>query len=144
MNVGPTPDGSIPDVQAGIMNEIALWMFINREAFENTVPHDPIRENDVWFLQSADGKTVYVFLPADDWELRERREFLLSAQKVDENASISLLGHNGKVLEYSPDADPAPRMEMTRGGLKLSVMRAQRIYNDLKWHNPQVVKISIP
>jgi len=144
LNLGPTPDGKIPEVQAGIMNEVALWMFINGEAFESTIPHDPIREGDAWFLQSTDGKTVYVFLPADDWALKERKEFRLSSMALDKNASISLLGHNGKVLEYSPDTDPAPRMENTGNGLKISVMRAQRIYNDLKWYNPLVVKIETP
>ena len=140
LNLGPTPDGEIPTEQAAIMNEVALWMFINQEAFDNTVPFTPIKENNTWFLQSRDGKAVYAFLMESNWKMGERREFFLPAFQKLGNSRVTVLGHNSKVLEYSPEVDPAPTIENTGNGLKLSVMMAQRIYNDRKWYNPVVVK----
>jgi alpha-L-fucosidase len=54
---------------------------------------------------------------------------------------ISVLGHSGKVLEYNPETDPSPSIINKGDGVEISVMRAQRIYNDRKWPNPIVVKI---
>jgi alpha-L-fucosidase len=45
------------------------------------------------------------------------------------------------VLEYNPEVDPQPTIKNTKEGLELSVMRAQRIYNDRKWPNPIVIKL---
>ena len=61
---------------------------------------------------------------------------------MTKSSRISVLGHNGKVLEYNPDVDPAPHMKQTDDGLELTITRAQRIYNDRKWNNPIVVKIT--
>ena len=57
------------------------------------------------------------------------------------NAKISVLGQNSKVLEYHPETDPMPTIKNTKEGIEISVMRAQRIYNDRKWPNPVVVKL---
>lgn len=141
LNVGPTPEGGIPLEQAGILNEVSLWMFINGEAFRNTVPLSTIRDDGIYFLQRPETKTTYAFLPEQSWQLGERREFMLKDFKMNPGSSIAVLGHNGKVLEYSPEVDPSPRMENVPGGLRVSVMRAQRIYNDRKWNNPIVIRL---
>jgi len=44
-------------------------------------------------------------------------------------------------LEYQPEKDPSPSINTKDGGIEISVMRAQRIYNDRKWPNPLVVKL---
>ena len=61
--------------------------------------------------------------------------------KTNSQTKVSVLGHAGEVLEYRPNVDPAPSARQTDIGLLLSVMRAQRIYNDRKWPNPVVVKL---
>jgi alpha-L-fucosidase len=53
----------------------------------------------------------------------------------------SILGQNDKVLEYSLQADPQSRFKQTDAGLEISVMRAQRIYNNGAWPNTVVVKL---
>ena len=142
LNFGPDALGNFPPEQLGILNEISLWMFINREAFENTIPHHVIKEENMWFLTSRDRKTAYVFLNEDNWILGERRTFEIEAFKSTERSQVSVLGHNGEILEYQPDADPFPKIAATQNGIQISVTRSQRIYNDRKWNNPLVVKIT--
>ena len=123
------------------MNEISLWMFINHEAFKNTVSFVVTSESNVWFLKKKGENTVYAFLLEKDWPLGERKTFNLKSIKAGENARISVLGQNSRVLEYNPDVDPEPTIKNTKEGIEISVMRAQRIYNDRKWPNPIVVKL---
>jgi alpha-L-fucosidase len=141
LNFGPDAEGLFPPEQLGVLNEIALWMFINREGFEKTWPAKHIREGNIWFQQNEKGTTAYLFIIEEEWKFGERKTFQLESLKADSDARISVLGHNGKVLEYSKDVDPLPRIKNTDKGVEISVMRAQRIYNDRKWNNPVVVKI---
>jgi len=142
LNFGPDALGNFPPEQEGVLNEISLWMFINQEAFENTVPHHIIKEGNMWFLSSKDKRTAYIFLNEDKWKFGERKTFQVQAFKITKNSQISVLGHNGKVLEYQPEKDPSPKIAQTDNGIQLSVTRSQRIYNDRDWNNPIVVKIT--
>ncbi len=142
LNFGPDALGNFPPEQMSVLNEISLWMFINREAFDNTVSHHIIKEGNMWFLTSKDKKTAYVFINEDNWEFGDRKTFLIQAFKATENSQVTVLGHNGKVLEYQPDVDPSPNITPTNSGIQISVTRSQRIYNDRKWNNPIVVKIT--
>jgi alpha-L-fucosidase len=141
LNFGPRPDGRFPPEQLGILNEISLWMFINQEAFDQTIPCETIREGNIWFLQRRDQQTVYAFLMEDQWKFGERRLFRIESLQALDDAKIVVLGHSGKVLEYNPDVDPAPTINNSNGGIEISVMRAQRVYNDRQWPNPLVVKL---
>ncbi|MBA7541690.1 hypothetical protein ES705_34006 [subsurface metagenome] len=141
LNFGPNADGIFPPEQLNVLNELALWMFINKEAFEQTVPHHPVREDNLWFLQHKDGKTAYVFIIEENWKYGERKTFQIHSLKATDKTKISVLGHNGKVLEYASEVDPSPKIKNTDNGMEISVMRAQRIYNDKQWSNPIVVKI---
>jgi alpha-L-fucosidase len=141
LNFGPDELGRFPQEQKGKLNEISLWMFINQEAFEDTVPFKLTNESNIWFMKKRNENTVYVFLEEEDWVLGERKIFNLKSLKANENTKISVLGHNSLVLEYNPNVDPKPIVKNTDDGIGISVMRAQRIYNDRKWPNPIVVKL---
>ena len=141
LNFGPDELGRFPQEQKGKLNEISLWMFINQEAFENTVPFKVTNESNIWFLKKQDENTVYVFLDEENWSLGERKVFNLKSLKAKKNTKISVLGQNSLVLEYNPNVDPKSTVKNTNNGIEISVMRSQRIYNDRKWHNPIVVKL---
>ena len=141
LNVGPTPDGEIAEDQASILNEVALWMFINGESVGEIEPWTVTRENDLWFTSAKDKNSVFVFLPGRDWTYGERKEYLIHSLKSTSSTSINVLGQNGKVLEYQPESDPSPLFEDKENGLQISVMKSQRIYNDRKWPNPVVVRL---
>ena len=143
LNFGPDALGNFPPDQLGILNEISLWMFINQEAFDETVPNkNRIKEDNMWFLRSEDGKTAYIFIIEDQWKLGEQKTYSIESLKTTKKSQISVLGHNGKVLEYQKNINPAPSFKRTHEGIELSVTRSQRIYNDRQWHNPIVVKIT--
>jgi alpha-L-fucosidase len=144
LNFGPDALGNFPPEQLGILNEISLWMFINQEAFNQTVPNQKkIKEDTMWFLKTKDGKTAYIFIiPEDKWPYGKRKTYKIESFKTTEKSQISVLGHNGKVLEYEKDINPAPSFKQTIDGIELSVTRSQRIYNDRNWNNPIVVKIT--
>ena len=141
MNIGPDAEGQFPPEQSGPLNELALWNFINREAFKNVVPWHVIREGDAWFLQKKDKNILYVFITGEPIKFGERREVLLNSVKASSDTKVSVVGHDNKTLEYSPDVNGETTFEQTGEGLKLSVFRGQRIYNDRKWPNPIVVKL---
>lgn len=141
LNFGPDAMGHFPPEQEAVLNEISLWMFINQEAFEHTEPLPVIREGNIWFLKHREDPIVYAFLVEENWKLGERRTFDLKSIKAGANSRISVLGHGGKVLEYNPGTDPSPKLIAKDEGIEISVMRAQRIYNDRKWPNPIVVKL---
>ncbi len=142
LNFGPDAFGNFPHVQLGALNEISLWMFINQEAFQQTIPHHTIKENNLSFLISKNKKTAYVFINEDNWKLGERKSYIIKTLKVTDKSQISILGHNGKVLEYQKDADVIPKVILTEKGTEISITRSHRIYNDKHWNNPIVVKIT--
>lgn len=142
LNFGPDSRGAFAPEQWGILNEISLWMFINGEAMTNTESCPVIRDGNVWYLQNRKTNAVYAFICEDDWKLGERKQIMLPSVQSTNKSSISVLGHGGKVLEYRPKVDPAPSIKpVAGGGSEISVMRAQRIYNDKKWPNPVVIKL---
>ncbi len=142
LNFGPDALGNFPSEQQAVLNELSLWMFINHEAFENTIPNHLIQEENMYFLTSKDKKTAYVFINEDNWGFGDRISFHTTAIRATEKSNISVLGQNGKVLEYQPHTDPAATIAPTPDGTHCSVTRSQRIYNDRKWDNPIVVKIT--
>ena len=144
INMGPEPSGRIPFEQERIFRELALWMFVNGECIHGIRPCPRIREGDLWFTRGGkDEGTVYVIIPQGEtpWKRGERREYTLRSLRTDGETRISVLGQNSRVLEYRPAECPACRMAQTEEGLRISVVRAQRLYNNNQWPNPVVVKL---
>ena len=143
LNIGPKADGTIPEEQDARLRELGLWMFVNRDAIYATRPWVVTNEGDLWFTKAKDEDTVYVFVTGDDrWKWGERREFLLRSVRAGDDTEVSILGQNGEVMEYRPEVDPAPRWRQTDDGLEVSAYNAQRLYNDKKWPNPVVLRIT--
>ena len=147
INAGPEPSGVIPFEQERIFRELALWMFVNDEAITGIRPCPIVGEGEgkIYYTQSKDGRSVYVFLNAfagaNPWKRGERKTITLGALKATPETRISVLGQNDKVLEYNPKADVQSRFQQTVEGLSISVVRAQRLYNNSGWPNPVVVKL---
>ena len=143
LNVGPQPDGVIPFEQERRIRELALWMFINGEAIHSVRPWHVIREGNIWFSKAKDDDTVYAFLTRlPDWKRGDRKEFTLRSVRATAETTVSVLGQTGRVLEYNVNARPEARWSQEADGLHVSVVRAQRIYNDSKWPNPIVLRIT--
>ena len=142
LNVGPKPNGELPIEQESRLREVALWHAVNGEAIHNTRPWIVPREENIWYTKQKDSNTVYAFLTGlPDWTRGSRKEFTLQSVQATDKTQVSVLGHAGLLSEYSPTTDVTPRFEQTEQGLVISVCRAQRLYNNHKWHNPVVVKL---
>ena len=145
INMGPEPSGIMPFEQERIFRELGLWMFINDEAIHDIRPCPVVGEEGIYYTQSKDGKYVYAFLTEftgeNRWKRGDRKEILLKELKATDNTGISILGQNDKVLEYDPEADVRSRFTQKSEGLEISVVRAQRIYNNRSWPNTIVVRL---
>ncbi|RZL12805.1 MAG: alpha-L-fucosidase [Pedobacter sp.] len=62
LNIGPKPDGTLPDQALARLKEIGLWMKINSDAIYNTMPVAPFKDKNVCFTQNIDGSTYAVYL----------------------------------------------------------------------------------
>ncbi|SHF74782.1 alpha-L-fucosidase [Mariniphaga anaerophila] len=143
LNVGPKPNGELPEQQEANLREIAAWNFINHEAVENVAPWILPNEENIWFTWNPREKTVYAFLTKiPDWARGERKNFLIKSVKTTEKSEVSVLGQSGELVEYQPKTDAKTYFEQKKDGLHISCVRAQRIYNNHKWPNPIVLKIT--
>lgn len=143
LNVGPMPNGKLPIEQEARLREIAAWNFINGEAIQNVNPWIISNEENIWFTWNPKEKTLYAFLTKiPGWERGARKEFVIRSVKAGEKTEVSVLGQSGELVEYQPQTDAKTYFEQKNDGLHISCARAQRIYNNHKWPNPIVLKIT--
>lgn len=65
LGIGPKPDGTFPvDVEERLV-EIGKWLDVNGEAIYGTRSMFHYQEDKVFFAQSKDEKTAYLFIPSD-------------------------------------------------------------------------------
>jgi len=140
LNVGPRPDGELPAEQEERLREMAAWYFINHECMDSVRAWVVSREKDVWFTMREPGTLYAIITDTKDWKEGERRTFLLHSVKSTPATKISVLGQNSRVIEYK-DNDVSCRYRSTEEGLEVSVVKAQRIYDDHRWPNPVVVRL---
>ncbi|WP_029283597.1 alpha-L-fucosidase [Pedobacter sp. R20-19] len=141
LNIGPKPSGALATEQEDRLREMAGWYFINHEAMDDVRSWVVSKENNIYFTQKAPGTLFAIVMDSKDWKEGERRNFFLKSAKATANTKISVLGQNSKIMEYKPDLDVSSRFKQTGNGLELSVVKAQRIYDDHRWPNPVVIKI---
>jgi alpha-L-fucosidase len=99
-------------------------------------------EENIWYTASKDKKAVYAIITGiPDWAKGARKEFVLGSVKVTPQTKISVLGQNDKVTEYANQLDVTSRFQQKADGLHISVVRAQRIYDNYKWPNPITIKL---
>jgi len=137
LNIGPMADGALPAEQEGRLREMAAWYFINHECMDSVRSWVVSREDDIWF--TARDNTLYAIVTSD-WKEGERRTFHLHSVKAGPDTRISVLGQNSRIIEYKQD-DVGCRLRQTGDDLELSVVKAQRIYDDHRWPNPVVIRL---
>jgi alpha-L-fucosidase len=143
LNVGPKPDGELPIEQEERLREVALWMFINNEAIYNARPWVITNEGDYWFTRRKGEDTLYVIAKLKDrWKYGEWKDITLRSVRASEKTVATVLGQSDKVLEYQPAVVPKTTWKQDERGLHIRAMHAQRIYNDRKWPNPVVLKLT--
>jgi alpha-L-fucosidase len=147
LNVGPMANGEIPLDQSGRIQEMALWLFANGESIYNVRPleiiQEPLAHNQTaWLLHSAADDAIYAIITGAAWPKGEQRTITLQIIRATENTEVELLGQSGHVLEYQPTVNPQAGWHQDQHGLHILAMRAQRLYNNSKWPNPVVIKMT--
>lgn len=141
LNVGPKANGTLPNEQEDRLREMGAWYFINHEAMDSVRSWVVSKEQNIYFTQKAPGTLFAMVMDAKNWKEGELRTFLLKSARATANTTISVLGQNSQIIEYKPDLDVSSKFKQTANGLELSVVKAQRIYDDHRWPNPVVIKL---
>lgn len=144
LNVGPKPNGEIQIEQEALLQEIALWNFANAESIYKVKPLPVIREENIWYTQSNDGKYIYAYVlrsSADDWKYGDRKALVLTHIEGNANTKVSILGYKSELVEYKKDFDAQTYLAPTPIGLVVSAVNGQRFYTNNRWPNAVVLKI---
>ena len=143
MNIGPKPDGELAIEQEERLREVALWMQVNQECIYGVRPWVITNEQNIWFTKAKNEDTVYAIVKQQPrWIRGEWRDFVLKSVSATGETQVSVLGQNGRVLEYRPDVKPAPSFRQEADGLHVRAMFTQRLQDNSRWPNPVVLKLT--
>src|ERR1035437_1362286 len=96
LNIGPSPEGELPDSAYSRLQEIGDWMKINGEAIYKTRPFPPYKSGKICFTSLRDG-TVYLIYLADASEIRMPSFIDLQGFKLPKGQKVRLLGNPGQL-----------------------------------------------
>ena len=143
LNIGPKPDGELPIEQEERLREVALWMQVNQECIYNVRPWVITNEQNIWYTRAKNEPTVYAIVKQQPrWVRGQWRDFVLKSVQATPQSEVSVLGQNGRVLEYRPEVNPKPSLKQESDGLHVRAMFTQRLQDNSKWPNPIVLKIT--
>lgn len=143
LNVGPKPDGELPIEQEERLREVALWMQVNQECIYGVRPWVITNERNIWFTKAKNEDTVYAIVKQQPrWTRGQWRDFVLKSVSATGKTQVSVLGQNGRVLEYRPETKPAPGFKQEPDGLHIRAMFTHRLQDNSLWPNPIVLKIT--
>jgi alpha-L-fucosidase len=143
LNIGPKPDGELPIEQEERLREVALWMQVNQEAIYNVRPWVITNEQNIWFTKAKNEDTVYAIVKQEPrWVRGQWREFVLKSVAATDKTQVTVLGQNGRVLEYRTEVKPMPSFKQQSDGLYVRAMFTHRLQDNSRWPNPIVLKLT--
>jgi len=143
LDIGPKPNGELPQQQEDRLREMALWMFANGECIYGVRPWIITHEKDVWFTRRKAERTVYAIVDRDqEWAFGAWGEVVLKSVRATPRTVASVLGQNDQVLEYRPDVIPTTTWRQGADGLHIRAMRTQRMRDNHHWPDPLVLKLT--
>lgn len=143
LNIGPKPDGELPIEQEERLRELALWMQVNQECIYGVRPWAITNEGNIWFTKAKNEDTVYAIVKQQPrWVRGEWRDYVLKSVQATPHSVVSVLGQNGRVLEYRPEVNPQPTLKQEADGLHIRAMFTHRLQDNSRWPNPIVLKIT--
>jgi len=143
LDIGPKANGEIPSEQEDRLREMGLWMSVNSDCIYGVRPWVITNEGDTWFTKSKDEDTLYAIDDSSTpWVFGKWRDLILKSVKATKDTEVSVLGENGRDLEYQPTVNPLPTWKMESDGLHVHAMLAQRLQDNYKWGYPVVLRIT--
>jgi alpha-L-fucosidase len=143
LNIGPKPDGELPIEQEERLREVALWMQVNQECIYNVRPWVITNEQNIWYTKAKNEDTLYAIVKQQPrWVRGQWRDFVLKSVQATPQSVVSVLGQNGRVLEYRPEVNPQPALKQESDGLHIHAMFTHRLQDNSRWPNPIVLKIT--
>jgi len=143
LNIGPKPNGELPIEQEERLREVALWMQVNQECIYNVRPWVITNEQNIWYTKAKNAPTVYAIVKQQPrWVRGQWRDFVLKSVQATPQSEVSVLGQNGRLLEYRPEVNPRPMLKQEEDGLHIHAMFTHRLQDNSRWPNPIVLKIT--
>ena len=143
LNIGPKPDGELAIEQEERLREVALWMQVNQECIYNVRPWVITNEQNIWYTKAKTEDTLYAIVKQDPrWIRGQWRDFVLKSVQSTPQSVVTVLGQNGRVLEYRPELHPLPTLKQESDGLHVRAMFTHRLQDNSRWPNPIVLKIT--
>jgi len=142
LNVGPKTNGELPQEEEDRLRQMGQWMFTNGEAIYAVRPWVLTNEGNLWFTKKKDNSALYVVVDDGPWRLGMTKDYVLHSVKAGANATISVLGESGEVVEYRPTQNAKPTLSQQADGLHIHFTTAQRMQDNSTWPNPVVVKLT--
>jgi alpha-L-fucosidase len=143
LDIGPKANGEIPAEEEDRLREMGLWMSVNSECIYGVRPWVITNEGDKWFTKNKDEDTLYVIDDSPEpWVFGKWRDVLLKSVQTTDQTEVTVLGENGRDLEYQPKVNPMPTWKMESDGLHVHAMLAQRLQDNYKWDYPVVLKLT--
>lgn len=97
LNIGISPEGTIPAEAYDRLHGIADWMEVNSEAIYDSCPVSPFKLNNICFTQKKDG-AVYAIYLADEDEKNPPSQIRLQAIQPTPEAKVTMLGVQQELL----------------------------------------------
>jgi alpha-L-fucosidase len=143
LNIGPKPNGELPIEQEERLREVALWMQVNQECIYNVRPWVITNEQNIWYTKAKDEDTLYAIVKQQPrWVRGQWRDFVLKSVQATPQSVVSVLGQNGRVLEYRPEVNPQPTLKQESDGLHIHAMFTHRLQDNSRWPNAIVLKLT--
>ena len=114
LNVGPTPEGELPEPALQRMQEIGAWMKVNGDAIYGTRPVSPYKEGSVVFTRKG-GRAFAIYLAGEDEGLPPQISFAGLRPKL--NSEVRLLGYKAP-LQWGTFEDGTTMIQVPEKALK--------------------------
>ena len=102
LNVGPSPQGTLPPAALQRMKEIGAWMKVNGDAIYGTRPVAPYKQDNICFTKGKKGETYAIYLAGGE-ETTMPATLHIRGSRGTKGTKVQLLGNAGTLTWKNDD-----------------------------------------